>query len=248
MARKKVSKTAVNVSYTEADDVNYAWIHCSSPHCLGPPGEDRWLSVFSTSSPTQCSIPASTFRANKKFHLGRRAGGLAGQSILSPRRGSALTSCLLVLQAGLGSKQVYGHFILTLGSHCVTMQSQVTVHYKLKIIRLNMEQICIPPKKNKQTPRSESASELYRPSDRRLSAKWLPTCADRRCQVVSVTDPYGRISRFSRQEPLLFYQVAPQFVLTRLSAPRSSPTTFLFSGSAGNRTRASGSVAKNSDH
>jgi hypothetical protein len=25
------------------------------------------------------------------------------------------------------------------------------------------------------TPCSESASELYRPSDRRLSAKWLPT-------------------------------------------------------------------------
>jgi hypothetical protein len=41
-----------------------------------------------------------------------------------------------------------------------------------------------------------------------------------------VTDPSGRISRFSRQEPLLFYQVAPQFVLTRLSAPRSRPTTF----------------------
>jgi hypothetical protein len=34
--------------------------------------------------------------------------------------------------------------------------------------------------------------------------------ADRRCHVVSVTDPSGRISRFSRQEPLLFYQVAPQ--------------------------------------
>jgi hypothetical protein len=32
--------------------------------------------------------------------------------------------------------------------------------------------------------------------------------------VVSVTDPSGRIFRFSRQEPLLFYQVAPQFVLT----------------------------------
>jgi hypothetical protein len=40
-----------------------------------------------------------------------------------------------------------------------------------------------------------------------------------------VTDPSGRISRFSRQEPLLFYQVAPQFVLTRLSAPRSRLTT-----------------------
>jgi hypothetical protein len=44
--------------------------------------------------------------------------------------------------------------------------------------------------------------------------------------VVSVTDSSGRISRFSRQEPLLFHQVAPQFVLTRLSAPRSKPTTF----------------------
>jgi hypothetical protein len=43
-----------------------------------------------------------------------------------------------------------------------------------------------------------------------------------------VTDPSGRISRFSRQEPLLFYQVAPQFVLTRLSGPRSRPTTFFF--------------------
>jgi hypothetical protein len=62
----------------------------------------------------------------------------------------------------------------------------------------------------KKTPWSESASELYRPSDRLLSAKWLPTCANRRCHVVSVTDSYGRISRFSRQEPLLFYQVAPQ--------------------------------------
>jgi hypothetical protein len=41
----------------------------------------------------------------------------------------------------------------------------------------------------------------------------LPTCADRRCHVVSVTDPSGRISRFSRREPLLFYQVAPQFLL-----------------------------------
>jgi hypothetical protein len=46
-------------------------------------------------------------------------------------------------------------------------------------------------KKKKKTPWSQSASELYRPSDRRLSAKWLPTLADRGCHVVSVTDPYG---------------------------------------------------------
>jgi hypothetical protein len=47
--------------------------------------------------------------------------------------------------------------------------------------------------KKKTTPWSESASELYRPSDRRLSAKWLPTFAYRGCHVVSVTDPYCRI-------------------------------------------------------
>jgi hypothetical protein len=49
---------------------------------------------------------------------------------------------------------------------------------------------------NKQTPWSESVTELYRPSARPLSAKWSPTCADRGCHVVSVTDPYGRILGF----------------------------------------------------
>jgi hypothetical protein len=85
----------------------------------------------------------------------------------------------------------------------------------------------VEPRK-KKTPWFESESELYQPSDRRLTAKRLPTRADRRCHVVSVTDPSGRISRFSREEPLLFYQVAPQFVLARLSGPRSRPTTFFF--------------------
>jgi hypothetical protein len=42
----------------------------------------------------------------------------------------------------------------------------------------------------------ESASELYRPRDRRLSAKLATTFADRGCHVVSVTDPYGRILVF----------------------------------------------------
>jgi hypothetical protein len=45
-------------------------------------------------------------------------------------------------------------------------------------------------------PWPESVSELYRPSDRRLSAKLVPTLADRRSHVVSVTDPYGRILGF----------------------------------------------------
>jgi hypothetical protein len=48
----------------------------------------------------------------------------------------------------------------------------------------------------------------YRPSDRRLSAKLVPTFADRGCHVVSVTDPYGRILGFL--DRYFFFQVAPQ--------------------------------------
>jgi hypothetical protein len=47
-----------------------------------------------------------------------------------------------------------------------------------------------------KTPSPESASELYRPSDRRLLAKSVPTFADRGCYVLSVTDPNGRILGF----------------------------------------------------
>jgi CBS-domain-containing membrane protein len=50
--------------------------------------------------------------------------------------------------------------------------------------------------KTKKTINSVAASELYRPSDRRLSAKLVPTFADIGCHVVSVTDPYGRILGF----------------------------------------------------
>jgi hypothetical protein len=45
------------------------------------------------------------------------------------------------------------------------------------------------------TPWPLSASELYRPSDSRLSAKLVPPFVDR-CHVVSATDPQGRIIAF----------------------------------------------------
>jgi hypothetical protein len=67
---------------------------------------------------------------------------------------------------------------------------------------------------NKQTPWSESASELHRPSDRRLSANWLPTFVDRRCHVVSVTDPYGCILGFLDLSRYYFFQIAPQLYST----------------------------------
>jgi hypothetical protein len=54
----------------------------------------------------------------------------------------------------------------------------------------------------KKTPWSESAIELYRPSDCRLSVKLVPTFADRGRHVVGVTDPlrpYSRLSRTNRR-------------------------------------------------
>jgi hypothetical protein len=79
--------------------------------------------------------------------------------------------------------------------------------------------------KKTKTTWSESAKKLYRPNDHSLSAKWLPTFADRGCHVVSMTYPYGRIV-FSRQEPLLFYQVAPQLYSRGWVHPVSDPLLF----------------------
>jgi CBS-domain-containing membrane protein len=50
---------------------------------------------------------------------------------------------------------------------------------------------------NKQTTNSVVlVRERTVPTDRHLSAKLVPTFADRGCHVVSVTDPYGRILGF----------------------------------------------------
>jgi hypothetical protein len=64
--------------------------------------------------------------------------------------------------------------------------------------------------KTKKTPWPESTNELYRQSDSRLSAKLVPIFADRGYQVVSVTDPSGRILGFPDRSRYFFFQVAPQ--------------------------------------
>jgi hypothetical protein len=65
------------------------------------------------------------------------------------------------------------------------------------------------------TPWLESESELYRTSDRRLSAKSVSTFADRGCRVVSVTDSYGRIFGFLDLSRYFFLQVAPDLYSRR---------------------------------
>jgi hypothetical protein len=112
----------------------------------------------------------------------------------------------------------------------------------LRILRIKSQQ----PIKN--TPWSESVSELYQPSDRHLSAKLLPTFADRGCRVCSATDPYGRILGFLDLSRRFFFQLAPQLYSRGGVDPVPDPLLLRKSGSAGNRTRTSGSVARNWDH
>jgi hypothetical protein len=94
----------------------------------------------------------------------------------------------------------------------------------------------------------ESASELYRPSDRRLSAKLLPTFADTECHVVIATDPYTRIFGFLDWSRYFFFQVAPQLYLRDWVDPVPDALLLRKCGSAGNRTRTSGSVARYSNY
>jgi hypothetical protein len=67
---------------------------------------------------------------------------------------------------------------------------------------------------------AEFASELYRPSDSRLSAKLVPTLADADCDVVNVTHPYGRILDFLDRSRHFFISSSSWIVMTRLSGPR----------------------------
>jgi hypothetical protein len=81
-----------------------------------------------------------------------------------------------------------------------------------------------------------SACELYRPSNRRLSAKLVPTFADRGCRVVSATDPHGRILDFLDRSRYYFCQVAPQLYSRGWVDPVPNPLLLRKSGSAGKRT------------
>jgi hypothetical protein len=94
----------------------------------------------------------------------------------------------------------------------------------------------------------EFASELHWPSNRRLSAKLVPTFADRGCQEVSVTDPCGRIFGFLDRSRYFFFQVAPQLYSRGWVDTVPDPLLLRKSGSTRNQTPYSGSVARNADH
>jgi hypothetical protein len=106
----------------------------------------------------------------------------------------------------------------------------------------------LPNTRSKRTPWPESVSELYRPRDRRLSAKLVPTFADRWWHVASMTDSHCSILCFPDQSRYFFFQVSPQLHSRGWVDTVPNPLLLKTSGRAGNGTRTSRSVAKNSDH
>jgi hypothetical protein len=68
---------------------------------------------------------------------------------------------------------------------CACVRARLSLSLSLSLLPPSLS-LSFPPS---LPPWSEPASELlvYRPSDSRLSEKWLPTFADRGCHVVSVT-------------------------------------------------------------
>jgi hypothetical protein len=76
--------------------------------------------------------------------------------------------------------------------------------------------------KLKKKTRSQFANELYRPSDRRLSAKLVSTFYGKRMPRGQRDESLRPYSRLSRLEPLLFLPSSSSIVLTRLSGPRSN--------------------------
>jgi hypothetical protein len=58
----------------------------------------------------------------------------------------------------------------------------------VKCCHVSFEQIACP----RYGCFNNKAGELYRPSDRRLTAKLMPTFAEKWSHVVSATDPHGR--------------------------------------------------------
>jgi hypothetical protein len=82
----------------------------------------------------------------------------------------------------------------------------------------------------------EFASELYRPSDRRLMAKLVPTFGDRGCCVVSAKDPQGRILDFLDRCSYYLFQVAHKLYTGGWVGPVPDPLLLRKSGIARIRT------------
>jgi hypothetical protein len=127
-----------------------------------------------------------------------------------------------------------------------------TLFFPYKISRSNeisKWRLCLPNREKHLNSVTWVHERTIPTEDRRLSAKLVPTFADRWCHVVSsVTDPYGRIFEFLDWGCYFFFEMLPQLYSRSRVDPIPDPVLLRISASTGNRTRASRSVARNSDH
>jgi hypothetical protein len=92
-----------------------------------------------------------------------------------------------------------------------------------------------------RTPWPESATELYRPSDHRLSTKLVPTSCRWRVSRGERDGSLRHILGFLDHSRYFFFQVAPQLYSRGWADPIPDPLLLRKSDSAENRTRAPGS-------
>jgi hypothetical protein len=71
---------------------------------------------------------------------------------------------------------------------------------------------------------------------------------DRRCRMIRLTDPHGRILGFIDRNRYFFFQVDPHLYSRGWVDPVPDSLLLRKSGRAGNWTRTPGSVAKDSNH
>jgi hypothetical protein len=100
---------------------------------------------------------------------------------------------LMALQNGVKNKHSF--FLFKVGALRFNRQSLTNLSIRPVLLNSGRHPAARVPTRAK-TAWPESVSELYRPSDRRLLAKLVPTFANTGCHVVSVTDRYGRILGF----------------------------------------------------
>jgi hypothetical protein len=79
--------------------------------------------------------------------------------------------------------------------NCAEVMEAGILHF-VYISVMNIHHVFIVRKYNLKKLWPQSARQLYRPSERRLSANLMPTFVDRGCRVVSMANLYGRILSF----------------------------------------------------